>query len=73
MWMIYGVALTLYILWGRALPFVFDFVGIEIPDEVIKEGAGWIGALVTLAIAHWWLHRARAPKKGRARQSRRAA
>ncbi|MFC4560995.1 DUF2306 domain-containing protein [Nocardiopsis mangrovi] len=68
MWMVYGIALTLHIVWGRALPFVFEWVGIVVPGQVIKEGAGWFGAAVNLLIAHWWLRRtARPARSGAAR------
>lgn len=56
-WMVYSAALTLQIVWGRVLlniaPHVPGFDASSFP--LLLETATWIGFVINLLAAHWWL------------------
>jgi Predicted membrane protein (DUF2306) len=61
-WMTYSFALTMQIVWGRVMFKVLPHVpGVNLGDPhtltIVFEAASWIGIVVNLLIAQWWLER----------------
>jgi Predicted membrane protein (DUF2306) len=59
LWMIYSVALTFQIVWGRVLLLVLPLLGVDFSDEhtlnLALETATWIGFVINLLAAHFWI------------------
>jgi uncharacterized membrane protein len=78
-WMTYSFALAIAIMWGRVMLQVLPHVpGVNLDDPrtlaLVLEAASWIGVLINLLAAQWWLERTArsvtaspAPLGGRAR------
>jgi uncharacterized membrane protein YozB (DUF420 family) len=57
-WMIYSFAVTMQIIWGRALFLTMPlFPADPHTQSLLIETASWIGFVVNLLIAQWWLER----------------
>ncbi|HEY0640007.1 MAG TPA: DUF2306 domain-containing protein [Pseudonocardiaceae bacterium] len=60
-WMIYSFALSLQIVWGRFLLLTLTATGQDLTDPAVQafffETASWIGFVINLLIAQWWLER----------------
>lgn len=58
-WMIFSFALCLQIVWGRVMLFSLPLIPWYTPDSMpmLLETATWIGFVINLAIAYWWLER----------------
>jgi hypothetical protein len=61
-WMTYSFALTLQIVWGRVMFKVLVHVpGVNLADPhtlgILFETASWIGIVINLLVAQWWLER----------------
>ncbi|MBQ1075620.1 DUF2306 domain-containing protein [Micromonospora sp. C31] len=69
-WMIYSFAFALQTIWGRVIFLVSAVTGLTFNPVVAAEAGGWLGTLVNLAIAHWWLRRTARPPRPRAQSTR---
>ncbi|WP_309112006.1 DUF2306 domain-containing protein [Saccharothrix sp.] len=58
-WMIYSFALTASIVWGRVIGIGLGGVlgGMGLDLVVVAEMAGWMGTVINLVLAQWWLAR----------------
>jgi hypothetical protein len=58
-WMIYSFALAISIIWGRivGVGLVELTAGWNIDPVVYAELAGWLGTVINLFVAQWWLER----------------
>ena len=67
-WMIYSFALSFNIVWGRALFITLALIpglnvdghfvpGLQYLETSLNEAAGWMGSVINLLIAYWWVRR----------------
>ncbi len=61
-WMIYSFALTMQIIWGRVMFVVLALIpGVDLSDPhtltLVFDTAAWIGFVINLLAAQWWLER----------------
>lgn len=61
-WMVYSFALALGTSWGRVLSEAMTYIpGFRIGVLPLLEISSWLGWIVNLLIAHWWLRRSAPP------------
>ena len=59
-WMLYSFALALGTTWSRVLYLMELAVpALALPSDVYLEVTSWLGWMINLLIAHWWLQRRR--------------
>lgn len=57
-WMIYSFAVTMQILWGRLLFLSLPLFPSDAHSQsLVIETASWIGFVINLALAQWWIER----------------
>lgn len=70
-WMIYSFAAAMGLATGRVIALGVPAIpGVPDSDVIFFVGGFWLGWMVNLAIAYWWLHRRPARARAKARANR---